>query len=144
MRPTHAKLALATAAATMLPAPVAIAPAVTAPAGHAARAAAVRRDLPEPPPADVVRKELGELTVAAPHSMAGYSRAKFPHWITQYGTCDTRAIYTLGLDGYTTSVVHNDLNVPTNLRYVGHKGRCQNALGCYRPSKRGVVTADGL
>ncbi|MGW2749178.1 GmrSD restriction endonuclease domain-containing protein [Streptomyces sp. NPDC001450] len=52
--------------------------------------AAERRDLPEPPPADVVRKELDELNVSAPRSMAGYSRAKFPHWITQYGACDTR------------------------------------------------------
>lgn len=24
--------------------------------------------------------------------MAGYSRANFPHWITQYGTCDTREV----------------------------------------------------
>ncbi|MFE9492247.1 MULTISPECIES: hypothetical protein [unclassified Streptomyces] len=22
----------------------------------------------------------------------GYSRAKFPHWITQHGTCDTREV----------------------------------------------------
>ncbi|MFE7216700.1 hypothetical protein ACFU93_44190 [Streptomyces sp. NPDC057611] len=28
----------------------------------------------------------------------GYSRAKFPHWITQYGTCDTREV-TLQRDG---------------------------------------------
>lgn len=105
MRPIHAKLALVTAAATMLLAPVTIAPAAATPAGHAAGATAVRRDLPEPPPADVVRKELGELNVAAPHPMTGYSRAKFPHWITQYGKCDTREV-VLKRDGQ--DVVQDD------------------------------------
>ncbi|WP_373311736.1 HNH endonuclease family protein [Streptomyces mashuensis] len=47
-------------------------------------------DLPEPPSAEVARDELADLTVAAPHSMNGYSRAKFPHWATQQGQCDTR------------------------------------------------------
>lgn len=46
--------------------------------------------LPEPVPADEARAELEDLTVAEPHSMDGYSRAKFPHWITIQGTCDTR------------------------------------------------------
>ncbi|MBV9026616.1 MAG: HNH endonuclease [Streptomycetaceae bacterium] len=54
--------------------------------------------MPEPPAADVGEKELADLTVAAPHSMAGYSRAKFPHWITQYGQCDTREV-VLARDG---------------------------------------------
>ncbi|MGW1169115.1 GmrSD restriction endonuclease domain-containing protein [Streptomyces sp. NPDC002550] len=58
----------------------------------------VRRDLPEPPAADVAPKELGELPIEAPHSMAGYSRAKFPHWIRQYGECDTREV-VLSRDG---------------------------------------------
>ncbi|WP_405976745.1 HNH endonuclease family protein [Streptomyces sp. NBC_00988] len=57
---------------------------------RAAASSAVRRDLPEPPPTDIARAELDELTVAAPHPMTGYSRSKFPHWITQHGTCDTR------------------------------------------------------
>ncbi|MFF3787945.1 HNH endonuclease family protein [Streptomyces sp. NPDC001933] len=35
----------------------------------------------------------------------GYSRAKFPHWITQYGTCDTREV-TLQRDGQ--DVVQDD------------------------------------
>ncbi|WP_433144979.1 GmrSD restriction endonuclease domain-containing protein [Actinomadura nitritigenes] len=48
------------------------------------------RTLPEPSPATVARSELGDLTVAAPHPMTGYSREKFPHW-TQLGRhCDTR------------------------------------------------------
>ncbi|MFD9818601.1 hypothetical protein [Streptomyces violascens] len=39
----------------------------------------LRRALPEPPPAEVARGELGDLNVEAPHAMTGYSRAKFPH-----------------------------------------------------------------
>ncbi|MFK4119918.1 HNH endonuclease family protein [Streptomyces longwoodensis] len=65
----------------------------------------VRGDLPEPPPTEVVRKELAELTVAAPHAMTGYSRSKFPHWVTQYGTCDTREV-VLQRDGQ--DVVQDD------------------------------------
>ncbi|MFJ9590720.1 HNH endonuclease family protein [Streptomyces acidicola] len=53
----------------------------------------------------MVRKELDELNVAAPHPMTGYSRAKFPHWITQYGTCDTREV-VLARDGQ--GVVQDD------------------------------------
>ena len=51
-----------------------------------------RRALPEPPPPEVARDELGDLTVEAPHSMTGYSRARFPHWARQYGECDTREV----------------------------------------------------
>ncbi|WP_372478804.1 HNH endonuclease family protein [Streptomyces griseocarneus] len=58
----------------------------------------LRRDLPEPPPASVAREELAELVVEAPHSMDGYSRAKFPHWIKQMGSCDTREV-VLSRDG---------------------------------------------
>lgn len=81
--------------------PLAASPATAAPppaAHHPATASAVRRDLPEPPPAEVVRKELDDLTVADPHPMTGYSRSKFPHWVTQYGTCDTREV-VLARDG---------------------------------------------
>ncbi|MBX7555386.1 HNH endonuclease family protein [Streptomyces sp. tea 10] len=92
MRQINAKLALVAAATAVLLAPV-TAPAATAtPAYTTAGTTTLRRDLPEPPPADIVRKELGELNVAAPHPMTGYSRAKFPHWIIQYGTCDTREV----------------------------------------------------
>jgi hypothetical protein len=48
------------------------------------------------------RSQLGALTVAAAGSMTGYSRDKFPHWITVSGTCDTRET-VLKRDG--TSVV---------------------------------------
>ncbi|MFD8781324.1 hypothetical protein [Kitasatospora sp. NPDC059599] len=79
----------------------ALAPAVASPAHAAlapaaAAAAAAHRALPEPPPLSVARDELADLPVAEPHSMEGYSRAKFPHWATQYGQCDTRVICTLG------------------------------------------------
>ncbi|WP_342354601.1 hypothetical protein [Streptomyces griseofuscus] len=104
MHPFPAKLALVTAAAAALLAPVssARAAAAAAPAGHAAAAPVVHRNLPEPP-TDIVRKELGELIVVAPHPMTGYSPTKFPHWITQYGTCDTREV-VLARDG--EDVVH--------------------------------------
>jgi hypothetical protein len=47
---------------------------------------------PAAPGATAAASELDKLTVAAPLSMAGYSRAKFPHWIKQSGTCDTREV----------------------------------------------------
>ncbi|MFI5910439.1 HNH endonuclease family protein [Dactylosporangium sp. NPDC051541] len=46
--------------------------------------------------------QLNGLTVAAEGSMSGYSRDKFPHWITISGACDTRET-VLKRDG--TSVV---------------------------------------
>ncbi|MFD7163662.1 GmrSD restriction endonuclease domain-containing protein [Streptomyces violascens] len=83
----------------------------TAPASATTTAAtsqlapALRRALPEPPPADVARDELENLNVEAPHAMTGYSRAKFPHWARQYGECDTREV-VLQRDG--TDVVQDD------------------------------------
>ncbi len=44
------------------------------------------------------RQDLDALTVAAPRSMAGYSRDHFPHWIQQGSECDTRE-YVLKRDG---------------------------------------------
>ncbi|MFD8982815.1 HNH endonuclease family protein [Streptomyces sp. NPDC059564] len=82
----------------------------TAPASYAAAhhplaapvsapvAGGVRRDLPEAPPATVARTELAALNVEAPHSMAGYSRARFPHWAQQGANCDTREV-VLARDG---------------------------------------------
>ncbi|MEU7406731.1 HNH endonuclease family protein [Streptomyces sp. NPDC044948] len=46
--------------------------------------------LPGVPSAEQARTELAGLTVAAHGSMSGYSRAKFPHWIAQGGSCGTR------------------------------------------------------
>ncbi|SEE66689.1 Protein of unknown function [Streptomyces sp. 2231.1] len=107
MRRIHAKLALITAVATTLLAPLTTAPAAATPqpAHRTANVTPTHRDLPDPPRADIVRKELDELNVAAPHPMTGYSRSKFPHWVTQYGACDTREV-VLARDGQ--DVVQDD------------------------------------
>ncbi|MEU2872094.1 DUF1524 domain-containing protein [Streptomyces olivoreticuli] len=55
-------------------------------------AAAAPLQLPQPSPVDTARDELADLTVEAPHSMNGYSRAKFPHWAQQGNNCDTREV----------------------------------------------------
>ncbi|TDC77564.1 HNH endonuclease family protein [Streptomyces hainanensis] len=52
----------------------------------AGQAGALPPDIPDEAEA---RAELAALTVAPDHSMAGYSRAEFPHWITVNG-CTTR------------------------------------------------------
>ncbi|MFJ1843497.1 MULTISPECIES: hypothetical protein [unclassified Streptomyces] len=54
------------------------------------------RELPEPPDVVKARELLGDLVVADEDDVPGYSRAKFPYWITQYGTCDTRVICAAG------------------------------------------------
>lgn len=45
---------------------------------------------PTPPSASTAATQLASLTVKAEGSTSGYSRDKFPHWITQSGSCDTR------------------------------------------------------
>ncbi|GGP42827.1 HNH endonuclease family protein [Streptomyces abikoensis] len=85
------------AAAAVLGLAAVMAPPVAAPA-ISAPSTASHRVPPEPPAADAVRTELDGLKVEAPHSMSGYSRAKFPHWIKQYGECDTREV-VLSRDG---------------------------------------------
>ncbi|WP_425583641.1 HNH endonuclease family protein [Streptomyces macrosporus] len=47
---------------------------------------------PTPPSATTARSYLTALTVRAEGSSDGYSRDKFPHWITQSGTCNTREV----------------------------------------------------
>ncbi|WP_243725679.1 GmrSD restriction endonuclease domain-containing protein [Actinomadura rubrisoli] len=47
---------------------------------------------PPPPGASEAAQHLGALTVAPEGSSTGYSRDKFPHWITQSGTCNTREV----------------------------------------------------
>ncbi|MQY11285.1 hypothetical protein SRB5_14000 [Streptomyces sp. RB5] len=59
---------------------------------------------PTPPSAATARTYLAALTVKAEGSSTGYSRDKFPHWITQTGSCDTREV-VLVRDG--TGVVTN-------------------------------------
>ncbi|MER6999676.1 HNH endonuclease family protein [Streptomyces sp. NPDC000410] len=57
---------------------------LTAPAASAAP--------PTPISAATARTYLGQLTVKAEGSSTGYSRDKFPHWITQSGSCNTREV----------------------------------------------------
>ncbi|MFF2960987.1 HNH endonuclease family protein [Streptomyces sp. NPDC057963] len=57
---------------------------LTAPAAQAA--------MPTPVSASTARTYLSELTVSAEGSSSGYSRDKFPHWITQSGACNTREV----------------------------------------------------
>lgn len=47
---------------------------------------------PEPVDAATARTYLAELTVQPEGSSDGYSRDKFPHWITQSGACNTREV----------------------------------------------------
>ncbi|MFE0462551.1 DUF1524 domain-containing protein [Kitasatospora sp. NPDC058965] len=83
------------AAALLLSLATALAPATAAsarPGTAPTPLTAGDRALPAPPSADQVRAEIDTLTIEAPHPMTGYSRAKFPHWAMQSGTCDTREI----------------------------------------------------
>ncbi|CAO0835038.1 HNH endonuclease OS=Streptomyces microflavus OX=1919 GN=HUT09_09270 PE=4 SV=1 [Streptomyces microflavus] len=58
---------------------------LTAPTAQAA--------LPTPVSAATAQRTyLGQLTVGAEGSSSGYSRDKFPHWITQSGACNTREV----------------------------------------------------
>ncbi|MEU4212428.1 HNH endonuclease family protein [Streptomyces sp. NPDC026206] len=63
------------------------APAASASAGEGKGG---REVLPGLPSADEARKQLGQLTVAKPRPMTGYSRTAFPHWAQQGNKCDTR------------------------------------------------------
>ncbi|MGW1888893.1 HNH endonuclease family protein [Streptomyces sp. NPDC002004] len=47
---------------------------------------------PTPVSAATARTYLSGLTVQPEGSLTGYSRDKFPHWITQQGTCNTREV----------------------------------------------------
>ncbi|MCR3746820.1 HNH endonuclease family protein [Lentzea californiensis] len=66
------------------------------------------------PTATVAKSELAGLTVRADGSMTGYSRDKFPHWITKEGTCNTRE-FVLKRDG--TSVVTDSSCAATSGRW---------------------------
>ncbi|MEU3227133.1 HNH endonuclease family protein [Streptomyces sp. NPDC006976] len=67
---------------------------LTAPSAQAA--------MPTPIAASTARTYLSQLTVKAEGSSSGYSRDKFPHWITQSGTCNTREV-VLKRDGTNVS-----------------------------------------
>jgi hypothetical protein len=59
---------------------------------------------PNIPSGSTARSQLAVLRVAPVGSQTGYSRDLFPHWITQYGTCNTREV-VLKRDG--TNVVQD-------------------------------------
>ncbi len=69
---------------------------------------------PNIPTAATAKTELAALTVRADGSMTGYSRDKFPHWITQSGTCNTREA-VLKRDG--TNVVTDSSCAATSGRW---------------------------
>ncbi|TYB63307.1 HNH endonuclease [Nonomuraea sp. PA05] len=52
--------------------------------------AASPTELPPTLSAPAAHAQLQRLTVAEPRAMAGYSRARFPHWTSQGRSCDTR------------------------------------------------------
>jgi len=58
--------------------------------GSAAGCAADHEPPPQPSGSDSVHAQLGQLTVAAPGSMRGYSREHFPHWRNAGKNCDVR------------------------------------------------------
>lgn len=62
--------------------------------------------LPTPSDAATARVELNDLTIEAPHSMSGYSQAKFPHWAQQGNNCDTRKV-VLKRDGTDVTTDNN-------------------------------------
>ncbi|WP_433204517.1 HNH endonuclease family protein [Dactylosporangium sp. CS-047395] len=73
------------------------------------------------------QSQLNGLTVATEGSMSGYSRDKFPHWITISGSCDTRET-VLKRDG--TSVVTSSACAATSGRwYSPYDGATWTAAG---------------
>nr|WTB12186.1 HNH endonuclease family protein [Streptomyces antimycoticus] len=91
-------------------------------ASSAPSSATASAEFPEPPAADEARAELAELTVAPETDVPGYSRAKFPHWAIQQGTCDTREI-VLARDG----------------DQVTQDGQCRATVGSWRSAYDGAV-----
>ncbi|HKS45578.1 MAG TPA: HNH endonuclease family protein [Amycolatopsis sp.] len=84
---------------------------VTLVAGLATPAMATPPGIPSEPTA---RSELAALTVDADGSLTGYSRDKFPHWIDQGNSCNTREI-VLERDG--TNVTTGPDCAPTSGRW---------------------------
>lgn len=79
--------------------------------GFAAVASATPPNIPS---VTTARSELSQLRVAPDGSMTGYSRDKFPHWITISGACNTRET-VLKRDG--TSVVTDSSCAATSGRW---------------------------
>jgi hypothetical protein len=69
------------------------------------------------PSASTAQSQLNGLTVRAEGSMTGYSRDRFPHWITISGACNTRET-VLRRDG--TNVTVNTSCYPTSGSWYSH------------------------
>ncbi|MGW5418940.1 HNH endonuclease family protein [Streptomyces sp. NPDC003943] len=74
--------------------------------GLLATAPAAQASPPTPVDAATARTYLAALTVKPAGSTTGYSRDLFPHWITQYGTCNTREV-VLKRDGVNVTTDAN-------------------------------------
>lgn len=74
--------------------------------GLLASAPAAQASPPTPVDAATARTYLAALTVKPAGSTTGYSRDLFPHWITQYGTCNTREV-VLKRDGVNVTTDTN-------------------------------------
>lgn len=75
---------------------------------------------PNIPSKSTAQAELNALTVSAEGSMTGYSRDKFPHWITISGACNTRE-QVLKRDG-TNVVVGSDCSPVSGSWYSPYDG----------------------
>ncbi|MFJ8824781.1 HNH endonuclease family protein [Streptomyces sp. NPDC102467] len=82
---------------------------------------------PTPVTAATARTYLSELTVKAEGSSDGYSRDKFPHWITQSGTCNTREV-VLKRDG-TNVQTGSDCAATSGSWYSEYDGATWTASG---------------
>ena len=93
----------------------------------AALAAPAGATPPGIPSRATAQTQLNALTVAGEGSMSGYSRDKFPHWVTISGACDTRET-VLKRDG--TSVVTSSTCAATSGRwYSPYDGATWTASG---------------
>ncbi|MFF4247383.1 HNH endonuclease family protein [Streptomyces sp. NPDC001822] len=90
---------------------VVVASAALAASSGLLNAPAAQAAMPTPVSASTARTYLSQLTVSAEGSSSGYSRDKFPHWITQSGACDTREV-VLKRDG--TGVVQSSTCAATS------------------------------
>ncbi|GAA0421617.1 hypothetical protein GCM10010357_48750 [Streptomyces luteireticuli] len=80
---------------------------------------------PAPVDAATARAYVGTLTVRAEGTLDGYSRAQFPHWITQHGECNTREV-VLQRDGED----------------VGQNGKCAAVSGTWYSPYDGATWKD--
>jgi hypothetical protein len=101
--------------------PLTAAPAQADPVGRLPLHPALVQALPEPPNAEATRSQLDALTVEPAHSMTGYSREKFPHWVRITDRCDTRET-VLRRDG-TDVLTDSECRATTGTWYSPYDGK---------------------